>query len=451
MRSPIPALLGGLALLPAPGPDVAPRAVAADSVYEQDVEFALDELQRHCGDLLRAKGVDWRKVEREFARLAEDVESDAQHLVLLTRLLARVQDGHARVVPLEKGQDVRWPADDGEGERKGAGMFWCRSGKRILVKNAWSDAAEVGVEAGMEVLAVDGVKVGKWLDQRIAEIRDLQSFSTDQAAFYNACHWGLAHPVGTRLKLELRTLDGKKKTRTVTCRSAGYVPWGPPFFPEGLEQGANRFSFGRTPSGFGYIHLREIPGELPEQLDGALAALGDVPGLVLDFRANGGGGCDHDAVLGRFVPVGHELRGLDGPPIASAGPRPYGGPIVVIVDAGARSAGETASGMFKEDGRAYMIGESPTAGSSGAKTTIELPSRLFGLYVVTRSHRSGFNGGRGIEGVGVEPHELVEYDASDLAEGRDTLLLRAEALLRDFPQDEVPYDPARNGWKPSGG
>ena len=40
---------------------------------------------------------------------------------------------------------------------------------------------------------------------------------------------------------------------------------------------------------------------------------------------------------------------------ASAGPKPYGGPVVVIIDAGVRSAGETASGMFKEDGRAYEI------------------------------------------------------------------------------------------------
>ena len=37
-------------------------------------------------------------------------------------------------------------------------------------------------------------------------------------------------------------------------------------------------------------------------------------------------------------------------------------------------AGETGSGMFKEDHRGYMIGESPTAGMSAGKKTIALPS-----------------------------------------------------------------------------
>jgi carboxyl-terminal processing protease len=49
--------------------------------------------------------------------------------------------------------------------------------------------------------------------------------------------------------------------------------------------------------------------------------------------------------------------------------------------------------MFKEDGRAYMIGESPTAGMSAQKEVIELPSRLFALYVAVRSNKQRFNGG----------------------------------------------------------
>ncbi len=37
------------------------------------------------------------------------------------------------------------------------------------------------------------------------------------------------------------------------------------------------------------------------------------------------------------------------------------------------------------------------------------------------------------------PHELVEFDPKDLAAGRDTLILRAEALLAKFPADKVPF------------
>ena len=81
--------------------------------------------------------------------------------------------------------------------------------------------------------------------------------------------------------------------------------------------------------------------------------------------------------------------------------------------------GETASGMFKEDGRGYMIGETPTAGMSSRKTTIQLPSGLFSLYVSVSSNKSRFQGGAGIEGIGIVPHETVPYDAKDLAAGRD--------------------------------
>ena len=86
---------------------------------------------------------------------------------------------------------------------------------------------------------------------------------------------------------------------------------------------------------------------------------------------------------------------------ASAGPRPYKGPVAVIVDAGVRSAGETVAGMLKEDGRAYMIGPEATAGMSSQKATINLPSGLFQLYVSVASNNGRFNGGKGIEGIGI--------------------------------------------------
>jgi hypothetical protein len=44
----------------------------------------------------------------------------------------------------------------------------------------------------------------------------------------------------------------------------------------------------------------------------------------------------------------------------------------------------------------------------------------------------------------------VEYDPKDLAAKRDTLILRAEALLAEFPQAKVPYVPADFGWSAGG-
>lgn len=415
----------------------------AQSVYEKDVAFALDELEKQCGSFFELKHIVWKDVRKQFESNAAQVKSDQDHLILLTRLLARLKDGHAAVLARGKTNSLTWPVDGAwkvTGARVGPGMFLCRIGSKIYVKTSWGATAETGVKPGMELVAVDGEPVADWLEHRIAFWRDLKGFSTDQQEFFFACHGGLARPVGTRLELDLETVDGKRMTRMITYSDADPRPWGPSAFPRGLESSAD-LRFALLKSGFGYIHVRRSKETLPEQIDRALETVGAAPGLVIDFRANTGGGCDHDAFMGRFVPQGETLHFAK--TYASAGPHPYAGPIVVIVDATCVSAGETTSGILEEDGRAYMIGESATAGMSSQKTTIELPSGLFGLYVSVASNKGRFNGGKGIEGIGVVPHEIVEYSREDLAAGVDTLIARAEALLANFPNEKVPYQATR--------
>src|SRR5690242_79848 len=81
----------------------------AQSIYEKDFDFALDALERECGKLIEQKHIDWKAVRKELAPSAKSVASEPEHLVLLTRLLARLQDGHSSVVPTEKTKNVRWP------------------------------------------------------------------------------------------------------------------------------------------------------------------------------------------------------------------------------------------------------------------------------------------------------------------------------------------------------
>jgi hypothetical protein len=406
--------------------------------------FALDELEKQCGHFFERKGIEWKAVRKEMTEAARATEDDSQHLYQLYRLLARLRDGHAEVRPLEKGKDVKYDW----GDPVGPGLFVCKVGKKVYAKATWSAAAECGLEPGMEILTFDDVPASKWLDQKTAELRDVWSFSTDQHALFHTIHRGFAAPSGTRLDVEYKNLEGKKKKRTLTYKSASLVPSGPAFYPGELESaGESIAGYGRTSGGFGYVHVRRTKPEVVAEIDVALAALSDAPGLILDFRGNSGGGCDHDALEARFVPSGKELPRLARQPLPSAGPHPYGGPIVVIVDGTVVSAGETTSGMLEEDGRAYMIGESATAGMSSQKATIDLPSGLFQLYVSVESNRSSFNGGLGIEGIGVAPHEVVEFDPKDLADKKDTLILRAEELLRTgFPKGKVAYDPQQYGW-----
>lgn len=423
----------------------APAAAQVD--YEADVDHALEQLEEKCGHFFEQKGIDWKKISREFRKAAEEVEDDVAHRVLLTRLLARLRDGHAELRLLEAGKEVGWPEDGLFGskvERGQAGLALSRVGRKLYVKAVAGPAADAQLQPGSEVLKIDGEKPDDWLEARAEEFGDLISWSTPQQGDYWVRHYGASGPAGGRLKLEVKEPDGKKKKRTITLGDDRYRMGGPPLGQEGLEwQGTTAWV--KLENGYGYVYFQKCRDECIEGLDVALAALGEVPGMVLDFRGNGGGGFDHDAFLGRFVPAGEELTFAKH--IASAGPRQFGGPVVVIVDAGTVSAGETASGMFMEEGRALMIGPTPTAGMSSSKETIELPSGLFALYVSVHSNKSRWQGGRGIEGLGVEPHRLVEYDPEELAAGVDTLLRTACELLAEEEWKEVPYKPERFGWK----
>jgi glutamate carboxypeptidase len=424
-----------LMLLAVAGSVAVPAADPPAAVYAKDVEFLLTELEQRAGHFFPVKQVDWPAVSRQFRTEVQQVATDADHVRLCGRLVARLRDGHAGLRDLK----VALP-DEARGRRwTGPRLHLVVVGEEVYVRQAWGEAAARGVRVGQQVTRIEDLAARTWLTRRVEQLRDEQGYSTDPQALYAACHWGLADWEGTRITFELASETGTPTVVLTRRGGSNFVPLGPVFPPSGSKQ-IGRQSYGTTPDGFGYVHLRDVPGNLPEQLDTMLEALGDLPGLILDLRANGGGGCDHGAVFGRFIPAGQTWRHY-----RSAGRRPCAAPMVVIIDAGTRSAGETVAAMLKEDGRAYLIGDGPTAGTSSQKTTLAVPSGLFSVYFSVASNMRRCNGGRGIEGLGVAPHETVAYVPAEFAQGVDTLIHRAQRLLREgLPAATVPFAAGRS-------
>ncbi len=401
---------------------------------EEDVNFLLDELEKKAGHFFKAKGIDWKQVESEFRAEAKKVKDEVDHVRLCGRLVARLRDGHASLRDVK----VKMP-DESRGRRfTGPRVHLLAIGEKIYVRQAFKDAQAAGIGIGQEVVKIDGQPARDWIGASVKKLSDTTGYGTDAAALYAACHWGLADWEGTPIEFEVRDDHRSRKIRLVRNGGPNFAPIGPVFYPEGL-QALGRQAYGKTKDGMAYVHLRDVPGDLPAQLDKMLEPLADAPGLILDCRANGGGGCDHDAVFGRFLPVGIKWRQYTG-----AGDKTFTGPMVVIVDPGVRSAGETLSGQFKEDGRAWMIGEGPTAGSSSSKTTISVPSGLFSVYFSVHSNKGRFNGGQGIEGIGVPPNEITPYIPADLLAGVDTQIrIATERLKVGLPADKVPWQKQR--------
>jgi C-terminal processing protease CtpA/Prc len=413
-------------------PALVPAANVAETKYEKDVAYLLDQFETEARDLLAAKKIDWKSVRKEFTAAASEVQDDVAHVKLCSRLLARLKDGHADFTKV----GVELPE---EPPQFGVGLSFAEQGTTVLVKNAFGPARASGIESGFAVVSIDGVKAHEWVTTQARELSDRTGFSTAHAARYAACHWSLAGPAGTKFELEFdRGTKGKKKV-TLSCDKSGGAPryLGSPFPPAGLTPLGKRDAFGKLASGYAYVALGECAADLPSELDTALAKIGDAPGLILDMRANNGGGTDHEEVFGRFLAPGQKFAQY-----AGRGAAHFTGPLVVIVDAGTRSTGETIAGMFKEDGRAYMIGDAPTAGMSATKREITPPSGLFTVRIAVGSNKQRFNGGAGIEGLGVPPHEVVKWDRKLLGEGVDPMLRRAEDLLKSgFPKGAVAYAP----------
>ncbi len=404
--------------------------------YIRDVEFLLEELPKRAGHFFTLKKIDWEKVTEQFRAEVKKVTSDEEHLKLCARLMTRLRDGHAGLV----NSKVKWPDESNGRTWTGPRVHLLTVGDAVYVRAAFGDAEKQGVKVGARVERIDNTPAKQWLTEKAEKLGEQRGFSTHHQALYAACHGGLADWGGTSITFDLVDVDGNQKGVKIT-RNGGpnYAPFGPVHPPKGLLY-FDRNACGKTAGGFGYIQLRKIPADLDTQLDRMLAQIGEVPGLILDMRGNAGGGCDHDAVFGRFVPSGKNWGRYQ-----SKGPNPFSGPMVVILDAGVCSAGETVGGMFKEDGRAYAIGDSPTAGMSSSKQTLLVPSGLFSAYFSVHSNKARFNKGRGIEGIGVPPHEVVPYDPKELAAGIDTQIRRAEELLaKGFPENIVDYVPPKS-------
>ena len=423
-------------------------AAAAQTDYQKDMASALEQVEEHCGALLKSKDISFKDLEKDFLKRAKKVKTDQELFVLLVKLIARLEDGHAEVRRTELTEDLRWPEDDSLFDpsiaRADTGLAICRIGKKFYVKAVAGPAKDAGLLPGSEILKMDGKKPADWIENRIEVARELYSWSTDHQAFFWATHWGLSGPQGSRLKLEVKQADGKKKKRTISISKSRVRMAGPAFWVDGLA-GEGNVTECMLPSGYGSLYLRRCKSDIADEVDEALYKLRDAKGIILDFRGNSGGSFDHDDLLGRFVPEGKTLAFAGS--YGSTGSYQFGGPVVVLVDGTVVSAAETCSGMFKEEGRGYMIGESPTAGMSASKRTLDLPSGKFQLYGSVYSNKARWQGGKGIEGLGVQPHELVEFDPADLAAGQDTLIRVAVERLQEWPAKEVPYDAEKFGWK----
>jgi carboxyl-terminal processing protease len=183
-----------------------------------------------------------------------------------------------------------------------------------------------------------------------------------------------------------------------------------------------------------YIQLYNFGADSYEQIHSALKdALSKNPkGLILDLRNNGGGYL-YTAVniTSEFIGDGVLVYEEDGKGNRDTHNANHGGiateiPLVVLVNQGTASASEILAGAVQDYDRGLIVGMT-TYGKGSVQLPITLSNDQGALRITIAKWLTP--NGRHIQGVGIQPDEVVDYTEADFKAGVDPQLDLAIEIL----------------------
>ncbi len=170
--------------------------------------------------------------------------------------------------------------------------------------------------------------------------------------------------------------------------------------------------------GIAYLSISTFNETTPKELEDTIASLekeGNISGILLDLRNNGGGSVTAvtDIADDFLTPGDHifwieEKRGET--VVDDEESNPYAYPMVVLVNGYSASASEILSGALKDNGRARIVGE--TTYGKGVIQTIYRLADGAGLKVTTAEYYSPDK--HKVHEVGVEPDVVEELNSDDI-------------------------------------
>ncbi len=335
-------------------------------------------------------------------QVAPELDRPALEQAAVRGMVTSVQEGHTRYLTPAQYQDhLAWS----RGDARYAGIGARLRGPVLTVVEVFegSPAERAGLQRGDVILEIDGTSTeGASLEAAISRIRG---------------------PQGTPVELLIR-------------RRGLEEPFGLTITRDEIRIAFVRWRM--LDDGFGYIQLRGFPE--PGVVDEVARALSELDrsgmsGLILDLRGNTGGRLDVGIRLtSRFVREGMLYEQVDRSGQRRAiGPNgsywEHSVPVVVLVDAGTASMGEIFASALQDTGAAHLVG-TKTSGNVAAAQVFPL---LDGSAVqVTVLEILSARGAR-LNGVGVQPDEVVDASDEQLRLGSDPQLDAAITYLRDHP------------------
>jgi carboxyl-terminal processing protease len=343
-------------------------------------------------------GLDWDAIYDEYSQQIEAGMSDDDFYLAMDEMIFRLGDEHS--VFLSPQEVFREEAEfAGNNDYVGIGALVIAVPERdratILITFPGSPAEQAGLQSHDSILAVDG-----------EPILDENGFLKDV----------IRGPQGSQVTLTIQTPGQDPRQETLQRQQiSGPVP-----VPYRLLD---------TPNGkrIGYILLVTFnDSTIDDQVERALRLMSqdrELGGLILDNRQNSGGAdivlrgtlaLFTGGTLGHFVSRNNE-RPLEVKPYDVSGSQQV--PLVVLVGPGTASYGEVFSGILKDQGRAYLIGET----TDGNVETLwgydfEDGSRA---WLAHESFRPVNHPGEDWEETGIIPHQTVTTNWDEVIPGDD--------------------------------
>lgn len=337
-------------------------------------------------------------IDSNFYKYSDEVSADNIEEGIYKGMIDSLGDPYAEYYSVEDMQEVM---DDVEGVKYGIGCYVTIDENDMpLIYGVQEDspAEEAGVLTGDIIISVNGESVvGKSLSQVVELIKGLENTTVDIT--FNR--------------------DGELIELTVT---RGAV----------IENTTVNYGLLIDNEDIGYIQIKEFEDVTVHQYQEAIENLNkeNIKGLILDLRNNPGGNLNAVVDIAReILPEGLIVYTENNKGIRKEyscdGEKELDLPLVVLVNKYSASASEILSGAIQDCNKGTIIGTT-TYGKGIVQSLLQVGD---GSLVKITTSAYFTPSGRYIQGVGIEPDIILEYDKELAEEGIDNQVDKAREIL----------------------
>ena len=372
--------------------------------------------------------LDWNRVYMDYLSKVIAAESTRDYYQVMRTLAPLLHDGHTNIYAPPELADELYARPP---------LRTALVQDRVLVQLVRSPALAQRVHVGDEIVAIDGMPVRTYAEQRVAPFVSSSTPQDQQVRMYD--YELLLGAAAVPLKLRLRAADGSEREENVERSGYTDIASLPQFEFRMLPGGVAYFSLDHFESDAGVKAFKQL---LPQILQ--------AKALVIDVRRNGGGSSNYGYDILSYLsrdPIPGSLsfwrtddafmraqRGnmvkwsplpARAPSLTHARDQVFTGPVALLIGPRTFSAGEDFVVAFDQMKRGPIVGEA-TGGSTGQPLLFKLPgggqARICVKY-------DTYADGREFVGKGIAPTVAAAPTVESFRAGRDVALEQALAAL----------------------